>query len=87
MFGLLSLAFLYSNALIDIRVVRMSIEKLLGSFLNRVIVYLVIEASIQMIVAVAGASGEAGILVGGVAIGAFILVELIHAIGRVKAQF
>jgi hypothetical protein len=64
----------------------MSIERLLGSFLNRVIVYFVIEASIQVIVAVSGASGEAGAVVGAVAIGAFVALELLHWASLYKAQ-
>lgn len=65
----------------------MDIDKLLGSLVNRVIIYFLIEAFIQVIVAVAGASGEAGVVVGAVAIGAFVALELLHWAGWIKAQF
>ena len=66
--------------------VRMDISKLLGSFLNRVIIYFLIEAFIQVIVAMFEASSSAGIVVGAVAIGAFVVLELLHWANMFKPQ-
>lgn len=64
----------------------MTIEELLGNFVNRVVMYFVIESLIQVIVVMSRASGSAGIVIGAVTIGAFVAVELTHWAGWIKGQ-
>ena len=66
--------------------VQMSIEKLLDSLVNRVIIYFVIEAFIQVIVAMSGTSGWAGAVVGAVSISAFVVIEVLNWVGLVTAR-
>ena len=64
----------------------MSIGKLLDSLLNRVVMYFVIEGFIQVIVAMSGASGWAGVVIGGAFIAAMVAIEVLNWVRLAKAQ-